>query len=134
MTSSPSAVHLKENIFKRTIYPPSVIAIAFTASELCETKKKAEILHRIKYTRFFYYYYCEFTQLTMLKLVSSLAPGDNKFPREAKTHPLFVFLSTLHLQYLPKDPCRPQQCTFLDQFNRNAHINDLQISLQPQWY
>ena len=69
-------------------------------------------------------YYCEFTQLMMLKLVSSLAPGNNKLPREAKTHPLFALLSTFYLQYLPKDPCRPQQCTFLDQFNRNAHIND----------
>ena len=27
----------------------------------------------------------------ILKLVSSLAPGNNKLPREAKKHPLFAF-------------------------------------------
>ena len=32
----------------------------------------------------------------------------NKLSKEAKTHPLFAFLSTLHLQYLSEDPCRPQ--------------------------
>ena len=39
-----------------------------------------------------YYYYLRFAQLLIvLKLDSSLAPGNNKLPREAKKHPMIAF-------------------------------------------
>ena len=82
-------------------------------------------------------HYSKFTQLLMvLMLVPSLALGNNKLPREAKRHPLFCFLffSSLHLYYLPKNSCLAKPCTPLDQFNRNAHLSSSQIVVQSQWY
>ena len=46
----------------------------------------------------------KFTQLLMvLKVGPSLAPGNNKLPREGERHSLFVFFSCLHLQHLSKE-------------------------------
>lgn len=50
-------------------------------------------------------------QLLMVsKLVCLLALGNNKLPRELG-------------DALLKNSCRPQQCTSLDQFDRNAYLN-----------
>ena len=70
----------------------------------------------------------------VLKLVPSLAAGNNKLPSEASRHLLFVLFSSLHLQQLLKHSCLPQQGIFLDQFNRNANLSGSQVVIQSQWY
>lgn len=60
----------------------------------------------------FYYCWQTFTQLLMLlKQVSSLALGNNKFHRETKRYSLFVFFPSQHLWHFPKKSCWPQWCT-----------------------
>ena len=60
----------------------------------------------------------------VLKLVPSLAPGNNKLPSEAWRLLSFVFFSCLHHQF-PQHSCLPQQGTF---------SGSLQCEYQPQWF
>ena len=66
------------------------VTISNPGAQLLGLPKSTYYYYYYYYYYYHYHYYRKFTQLLiLLKLVPSLAMGNNKFPREAKSYPLF---------------------------------------------
>ena len=73
------------------------------------------------------------TRLLMtLKLVSSLVPGNKKLPIGKPETSFDCFLLFPTSPAPSQNSCRTQQCTSLDQFNGNAHLNGSQVVIKSQ--
>ena len=66
--------------------------------------------------------------LMTLKLVSSLVPGNKT--KRCLSFDCFLLFPTSPAP--SQNSCKTQQCTSLDQFNGNAHLNGSQVVIKPQ--
>ena len=83
------------------------------------------------YYYYYYYYYCFVIIVIAIIVIIIIIIELKNDVGSGLQHVVSLHLLSMSPLPFPKYAFRPQQCLFLDQFNRSDHISDPQVVFQP---